>query len=33
MDKAFMKDLIDPIISEQRQNETSRSLDEHLADR
>lgn len=33
MDNEFMEDLIDLVILEQRQNESSRSLDEYLADR
>jgi hypothetical protein len=33
MDREFMEDLIDIVILEQRQNESSRSLDEYLADR
>jgi hypothetical protein len=32
-DKDFMEDLIDMVILEQRQKESSRSLDEYLVDR
>jgi hypothetical protein len=32
-DKAFLEDLVDTVIIEQRRKEPSRSLDEYLADR
>ena len=32
-DEEFMEDLIDSVILEQRQKESSRSLDEYLAER